>query len=164
MQSEHWTINDCWRRRVLLVFELPISTQLCSNGSPQSTEELLNGLCHSLSVDLSNTAWALTRLIYELFKNTFGTITRIRPWKSATQPDAGFGPKNPWRSHKWDSTMKTYGQVMVLHLVLCQHIKHIVAKWQTVVLHLVLWSAQTVQKHSITWVIIVRWTTFYSNR
>ena len=36
-------------------------------------EEIPDGLCYSLSVDLSNTAWAQRRLINKLSGNTFGT-------------------------------------------------------------------------------------------
>ena len=56
-------------RRVLLVFELPTPRQLCSNGSPRPSEDVPGGLCHSLSVDLSNTAWAQTGLKNELSEN-----------------------------------------------------------------------------------------------
>ena len=107
-------IVNCWRR-YLLVFDLPTPRQLCSNGSPRPSE-VLDGLCHSLSVDLSNTAWALTGLINELSENAFGTVTRIPPWKSVTLPDAGFSLKNKWRCHKQDSSLKTHGQAMAVHV------------------------------------------------
>ena len=80
MQSEHQTkmfVNG-WQR-VLFAFEIPTHRKFCSNRSPQSSEEVLDGLCHSLSVDLSNTAWAQKRLINKLSENAFGTVTRIRP-------------------------------------------------------------------------------------
>ena len=123
------TVNCWWR--VLLVFEMSTPRQLCSNGSPWPSE-VLDGLSHSLSVDLSNTPWAQAGLINELSKNAFGTVTRIRPWKSMTQPDTGFSPKN----HKQDLTLKTHGQAMVLHLVPWKHIKHIVVSWQTIVIYM----------------------------
>ena len=44
----------------------------CSNGSPRLSE-VQNGLCHSLCVDLSNTAWVQRRLINKLSGNTIGT-------------------------------------------------------------------------------------------
>ena len=37
------------------------------------SEGVPDGLCHSLSVDLSNAAWAQRRLINKLSGNTFGT-------------------------------------------------------------------------------------------
>ena len=114
-------IVNYWRR-VLLVFELSTPRQLCFNRSPRPSEEIPGGLSHSFYVDLSNTAWAKTGLINELSENAFGTVTRIRLWKSATQPDEGFGPKNPRRSHKQDSTQKTHRQAMVLHLVPCKRL------------------------------------------
>ena len=49
------------------------SRQLCSNGSPRPSEDVPDGLCHSLPVNLSNTAWAQKRLINKLSGNTFGT-------------------------------------------------------------------------------------------
>ena len=58
-------------RRALLVFGWPTPTQLCSNGSNRLSGEVPDRLCHSLSVDLSNTAWAQ--------RNTFGAVTWIRP-------------------------------------------------------------------------------------
>ena len=89
---------------------LQTARQCCSHGSPWPSEEVPNGLCHTLSVDLSNTARAQTGLINELSENAFDTITRTWPWKSVTQPDAGFGPKNPWCSQKQNLTLKTHGQ------------------------------------------------------
>ena len=62
----------------VLVFKLPTSTQLCSHGSPRPLEDVPDGLCHSLSVDLSNTGWAQKRLINKLSGNSLGTVTRIR--------------------------------------------------------------------------------------
>ena len=104
-----------------------------------TSEEVLDGLCHFLSVDISNTAWAPTGLINELSENTFGTISRIRTWKSTTQLDTEFGPKNLRRSHKQNSTLKTNYQAMVVQFVPYKHIKHIVVSWWTIVLYLVLW-------------------------
>ena len=57
-------IVDCWRR--VLVFELPTSRQLCSNGSPLPSEDVPDGLSQSLSVDLSNRAWVYKRLMNKL--------------------------------------------------------------------------------------------------
>ena len=54
-------------------FELSTLRQLCSNGYPLPSEEVPDGLCHSLSVDPSSTAWAQTGSINELSGNTFGT-------------------------------------------------------------------------------------------
>ena len=79
-----------------------------------------------------------TGLINELPENTFGSVTRIRPWKSATQPDVGFDPKNQQRNHKQDSSLKTHCQVMVIHFVRCKRIKRIVVRWRIEGLHLVL--------------------------
>ena len=152
-------IVNCWRR-VLLVLGLLTPRQLCFNGPPQPSEEVPDRMYHSLSGDLSNTAWAQKRLINKLSGNTFGTgpsdsviisagpspgtiygtVPKIRalmmqnimlylapilPRKSTIQLDAGFDPKNLRRSHKQDSTLKTHSQTMVLHLILCRHIKHI---------------------------------------
>ena len=55
-----------------------------------------------------------------------------------TPLDAGFDPETPRHSYKRDSTLKTHGKAMVLHLLPCKRIKHIVVSWRTVVLHLVL--------------------------
>ena len=78
---------NCWRR--VLVFEFPTPWFLCSNRSSRSSEEVPGGLCHSLSVVLSNTAWAQTVLINKLSENAFSTVTKIRPRKSMTQLDTG---------------------------------------------------------------------------
>ena len=56
----------------------------------------------------------------------FVTVTRIRPWKSTTQPDAGFDPKNPRCSHKQDMSKIIHGQALVLKMVPYKHIKCIV--------------------------------------
>ena len=133
-------IVNCWWR--VLAFELPTPRQLCSNGSPWQSEKVPDRLFHSLSVDLSNTAWAQRKLISKLSGNTFGTrpsdsvkigagpnygtifgtMPKIQAQMVQTMvlylaPLPGFNPKNPWHSQTQDSTLKTHGQAMVLYLV-----------------------------------------------
>ena len=125
-------IVNCWRR--VHIFELPTARQICSNGSPRLLEKVLDGLCHSLSVDLSNTAWAQRRLINKLSGNTFrtepsdsvkidavpsygtifGTMPKIRAQMVQTMVLylallPGFKPENPRYSLMHDSTLKPQG-------------------------------------------------------
>ena len=70
-------IVSCWRK-IFLGFQLPTPRQLCPNGSLQPSE-VPGGLCHSLSVDLSNTAWAQRELINRRSGNAFSAVTRMGP-------------------------------------------------------------------------------------
>ena len=72
--------------------------QLCPNGSPRLSE-VPDGLYHSLSVDLSNTAWAQTGLINELTEMHLALLL-------------GFDPENPRRSQTQDSALKTHDEAI----------------------------------------------------
>ena len=70
---EVWTTNTKWLLIVDGDFFLFLSCQHPGNfvptDLPRPSKEVLGGLCHSLSVDLSNTAWAQAGLINELSEN-----------------------------------------------------------------------------------------------
>ena len=97
-----------------------------SNKPAWPSEEVLDRLCHFLSVDLSNTTWALRGLINGLLGNkrginrtkskskyrdkyytTFGTMTAIV--LHLVPKNVELDPQNPQLSQTQDSTLKTHG-------------------------------------------------------
>ena len=97
--------------------ELPTPRQLCSNGSPRLSEEILDGLCHLLSVDLSNTVWVQRRLINKLSGNTFATRPSDHV-KIGAGPSYGtiFGTMPKIRAQMMQ-TVVSHGQIFVHPLV-----------------------------------------------
>ena len=63
-----------------ILYQLSLLPHFLPHGATVTLQcsEIPGGLCHSLSVDLSNTALAQRGLINELPGNAFGNVTRIR--------------------------------------------------------------------------------------
>ena len=82
----HITVTPIPSNKWLLMFDGEFLSLICQHpgnfvpmNHPRPLEEVPDELCHSLSVDLSNTAWTQRGLINKLPGITFGAVTRIRP-------------------------------------------------------------------------------------